>query len=93
MKRIKSKLFSLNTWDAVKAAIVGILASFVASLMSIWLPGTFPTKTQVAGTFAAAVVGYLAKQFLTNSQGLPRPEPKPSTDETSPAPSTPADRV
>lgn len=91
MKRIKSKLFSLNTWDAVKAAIVGILTTFVASLMSIWTIGTFPTKEQILSVLASAIVGYLAKNFFTNSQGLPKPEPQ--TDETIPPASTPADRV
>jgi hypothetical protein len=81
MKRIKSTLFSVNRWDAVKAAAVGILSTFVASLTSIWAPGLFPTWRQVLSVFLISAVGYLGKQFLTNSQGLPKPEPTP-TDET-----------
>ena len=92
MKRIKSKLFSINTWDATKAAIVGILSTFVASLTSIWAPGLFPTWRQILSVFLISAFGYLSKQFLTNSQGLPKPEPTIPTDEI-PTPATPADRV
>lgn len=75
-----SSLFSMSIHDLVKGFIVALLTAFLSGLTITIEDGSLPTLIelkQLALVGLAAGVGYLAKNFLTNSKDqFVKPEPK-----------------
>lgn len=66
-----SKFFNLNLQDFIRGFVVAVLTAFATVLYQTLESGAFPSPAQlkVAGINAAAAgVGYLLKNFLTNSE-------------------------
>lgn len=72
MNRLQSDLYKINWYDIAKGFIVAFLAIFVSTVAVTINDGALPTvpelKAAAMAGFAAGV-GYLLKNFLTNSQG------------------------
>ena len=71
-----SKFLSINVQDIMKAVIVAILtpcAAYLGQVLTAFsTSGTFAIDWPTLGHYAlAGFVGYLVKQFLTNSNGVP----------------------
>lgn len=76
-----SGLFSLGIRDVVKGFIMSMIASILTAALAVINAGTIPTDfaswkpTLVTGL--AAGIGYVVKNFLTNSNDqFAKPEPK-----------------
>ena len=69
---MKSNFLNLNWADFGKGAVVAVLTAVFTTLLSLLQTGTLFAKASlpIIGTAAlTAFLGYLSKQFLTNSQG------------------------
>lgn len=79
-----SKFFNLNVRDFIKGFVVAVLTAFATVLYQTLESGALPSPAQlkVAGINAAAAgVGYLLKNFLTNSEHkILKLEPKVEED-------------
>ena len=74
MDTIKSAFLSISSNDVVKAVAVAILtpvAGYIIQVLQVFVGGgSFAINWSLVLHYAlAGFVGYLAKQFLTNSQG------------------------
>lgn len=66
----EAKLFSWNWKDALKATIMLFLTTFVAAVYQSIEAGAFPTWVQIKASLimgGLSAIGYLLKNFLTNS--------------------------
>lgn len=69
MKKIQSKIFTLNAWDLLKGLIVAVLSAFLTALYELLEAGTWPIEIQHLGVAAlTAWVGYLIKQLFTGTK-------------------------
>lgn len=86
-----SNFGSINWMDVLKGAILSaltVVATWLVNLLQSWVTtmsgGTFPTLptphdlTSIGTLALLAFVGYLAKQFLTNSQNVPLKKEPPT---------------
>lgn len=73
MKKQFSEFLSLNWWDAVKSLIVSVLSAIAATFYEYFTANTGEPINwkSVGGVAAAAAVGYILKNWLTNSVGQP----------------------
>jgi hypothetical protein len=90
LDRIKSRLWSLKTWDWIKATIQSALSAIMYAILTklgeLLGAGIAPTWETVGIAALGGFIAYLIKNFSSNSLGLPMPEPKPKTNETPIAP-------
>lgn len=73
-----SDYLSLNKYDWIKGAIVAFLSAFLAAIYKIIDMGQFPTWQEwrtAALVGAAAFIGYIIKNFFTDSTGALAPKP------------------
>jgi hypothetical protein len=92
IQTFKSQLFSLSSNDFVKALVVAVLspvAAYVIQVLQVFVAGgslSFDWK-YLGGVALSAAIGYLIKQFGTNSQGqLLTAEPNVAETVPPPAP-------
>lgn len=69
-----SEFLKLNWFDILKGAIVAVASAVVASLLSLLNSGRLPAGDDWKGvgvTALTALLAYLLKNFLSNSEGEP----------------------
>jgi hypothetical protein len=65
-----SKFLTLNWKDLGKGLLVAVLGSIVAGIAAALQNGTFDLKAIGMGALVAGL-GYITKNLLTNSDGIP----------------------
>jgi hypothetical protein len=72
MNRLQSDFLKLNWYDLAKGFIVAFLTVFVAAIISTIEARQLPTLAELEVAAYAGLsggIGYLIKNFVTNSQG------------------------
>lgn len=68
---MKSKIFGINLKDIVKALVLAFLTAFLTGLYQLIQTGgviSWQTMQPILFTSVAAVLAYILKNFLTNSE-------------------------